>query len=174
MSRRVIALFFVLVLSPFLFSTMVMIREVGVETLGQALAGDYMCPPGYPCNPIPNVMLGLSASSVFLALFAILAIFLARRISLARIPTILKLTAQVFIVIATGLIYRYTTGFLVPLIWLPKFGDYLLGLPASPTAVVTSWYVVFPLSILAFLLGIPWLRRPSVIKHRHHDTNEAA
>jgi hypothetical protein len=42
----------------------------------------------------------------------------------------------------------------MPLVWLPVFGDYLLGIPVSLIAARASWYVVFPLVILIFVLAV--------------------
>ena len=42
----------------------------------------------------------------------------------------------------------------MPLVWLPVFGDYLLGIPVSLIAAKASWYVVFPLVVVIFLLAV--------------------
>jgi hypothetical protein len=157
MRRRSATALLLLTLLPLLFSVIVMIREVGGEALLQGLNGQHSCPPGDRCNPIAKVVLGLSASSLLLGLFGILAVNGSRRFWQTRTPAALKITAHILVALTNGVVFRYATGVLMPLIWLPEFGDYLLGLPASPTALAASWYVIFPLSTLAVVLGPPWV-----------------
>jgi len=50
-----------------------------------------------------------------------------------------------------GLLFEITTGIAMPLVWLPKFHDYLLGLPSSSFMEEWSRWLVLPItSIILF------------------------
>ena len=52
--------------------------------------------------------------------------------------------------------FAIITGFFMPLVWLPKFHDYLLGLPGSPVLMDWSFWLVFPITAI-ILFGAVFL-----------------
>jgi hypothetical protein len=163
-SRRTLAIFLALMLLPLLFNLIVMWKEAGLQASYQAIAGTYECSTGLPCAPFPKVILALSAPSLLLSLFAVFTIHLARGVWLVKLPRVLSLSTSCVLGISTAIIFRYVAGLLMPLAWLPVFGDYLLGMPVSPTAETASWYGLFPLVIVVFTVAVAGAR-----KTNHHE-----
>ena len=151
--RRATAVFSSLVLLPLLFNLALLWQEVGMQALAQDIRGTYACFSEDPCSLLPRIILGLSGASLLIALFAMFTIFLARRITLMKLPIALLVLGRILLAVVTGIVYRYVAGLLMPLYWLPKYGDYLLGLPVSSLAEKASWYVVFPLLMLIFMFS---------------------
>jgi len=152
--RRLIAAFLSLMLLPLLFSLLVMWLENGSEALLKAFTGTLEWPPGPNAGTRREVSLTLAGFSALLALLAQLAIHLSTRAWLTRLPAVASHSCRILLAISTALLFRYATGSLMPLVWLPVFGDYLLGIPVSFIAAKASWYVVFPLVVVIFVLAV--------------------
>jgi hypothetical protein len=160
---RLGTVFVALTLLPVVFSLGILWLEEGSATVAQLLAGTFECSPGHPCQPMTDIFIQLTGISALLSLFALAAIFLSRSRPLDRLTQPIRIIVQLLIVISVAALFRYVSGFIMPLVWLPVLHDYLIGIPASQIAPPASWIVVFPLvlfiCVLALLPG--WKRRSS-------------
>jgi len=152
-NRPTVATFLSLILLPALFNLVVMWLEVGSDVLLPAISCAGECSIYCTCYPIPGVLLGLSGFSLLLGAVALLGIHVSTRAWLTKLPRVVRLLFVLLLAISTAILFRYVGGFLMPVVWLPVFGDYLLGFPVSSSADKASWYVIFPLVIAIFLLA---------------------
>ena len=137
--KRMIIVLLVLFLLPLLFSMVAMSAQEGI--LRPALEATRALP----------AMIALSLAPTALALAAML---LARSLWLSRLPRVLVVSSKLILAIITAVTFRFVAGVLLPLVWLPLVGDYLIGLPTSPHVDTWSWYSVFPLATIAFILAV--------------------
>ena len=137
-NRRLIASLSGLVLLPLIFNLVVMAIEKGSRAIAPVIAG---------------VLLPLAGLSLLATAVALAAVYLSKRAFLLRLPKPVSLISRVLLAVSVGMLFRDVAGLIMPLVWLPLFGDYLLGLPVSPLADSGSWYVVFPLVVVIFSIA---------------------
>jgi hypothetical protein len=144
----------VLFLVPILFNIVALLHDIGFHTLSQVVSGNFKGFTGYAYNPLPEIIVELLAFSFTLTTLSLFIIFLANLKVLRRLPTILKLLFRLILILPSSVVFCYASGVVMPLSWLPKFNDYLLGLPGSQFAFEGSWLFVFPITILVIFLAV--------------------
>lgn len=134
------------------FNTVALWQNVGWDVILQILSNRYS---PYPYNsfqiiynPLPAIVIELIPIDVFLVFLAWFAVFISARVLFRRLPPILKYSIICLLAVALARVFAITAGWAMPLVWLPKFHDYLLGMPVSTFAIYWSDWVVFPVTAL--------------------------
>jgi hypothetical protein len=137
---------------PLLLNVMAIRQDVGTDSLQKIWNGSYPNPfggfLGGSYNPLPGILLNLLLLSAALGLLAWLMIFICNKAFFTKQKLIARLIETVFATSLIARVFVIVSGFLMPLVWLPKFHDYLLGLPASPFMMNWSRWLILPATIV--------------------------
>jgi hypothetical protein len=96
-------------------------------------------------NPLPEIFLDFMIMVAPLGLLTWLAVRLSNRALFQHQRRAAKYGEALFMALVLALAASILAGSVMPLVWLPKFHDYLLGLPGSTWAATWSgWLVLFP------------------------------
>ena len=68
----------------------------------------------------------------------------------------LRVDESLFMALLMAAIFGIASGYVMPLVWLPVFHDYLLGLPASDFMLDWSYRLILPATaaILLFVMQL--------------------
>ncbi len=149
----------VLFLVPILFNAIALWHDIGVHTLLEAITGNYIGFTGFVYNPLPEILSELVVISFILTLLSLIIIILSNLKILRRLPTVLRLILRVVLILLSSVVFTNASGVFMPLSWLPKFNDYLLGMPVSEFATIGSWVFVFPSTMIAFFLAVRFFEK---------------
>ena len=127
-----------------------------------------------PAGIIGEALIPLTGLSLAATAIASAAICLSTLPWLAKLPMLLSLSFRLLLAASIAILFRYIAGVLMPLAWLGLIGDYLLGMPVSFLADRVSWYVVFPLAVVLFLLALHRAGRVPDPNRPPSGTSEAA
>ena len=144
---------------PVLFNIVALWNEVGFDTFLRTITGTYTCYSGFVCNPLPEILFELTGISFILTALALLLMVMVTLSVLRRLPSVLRFLFRLFVIIASSVVFSNVSGVFMPLSWLPVFNDYLLGLPVSTFAVIGSWIVVFPTTLVVLFLTVRVLEK---------------
>lgn len=156
-------------LVPIVFNLFALWIEIGSKTLLQVLSGTYTCFTGFTCNPLPKILFEIFRASFALAILALLTIVLLTRRFIYQLNNALRFSFRLLLIGSVSVIFRYVSGFFMPLSWLTTFNDYLLGFPVSPIAVFWSWILVFPIIFIVLYVRIQQQDRQT---KRDSETNQ--
>jgi hypothetical protein len=157
----------VLFLVPLLFNAIALWHDIGGHTLLQAITGNYIDVTGFAYNPLPQILPELTLVSFVLTSLSSIIIIFANLNVLRRLPIVLRLLLRLCLILFSGVVFANVSGVFMPLSWLPKFNDYLLGMPVSEFATIGSWVIVFPTITIAFFLAVQFFEKglePSIKK----------
>ncbi len=140
---------------PLLLNVMAIRQDVGTDSIQKMWNGSYPHPftgfLGGSYNPLPGILLNLLLLSAALGLLAWLMIFICNKAFFQKQKLIARLIETVFAASLIARVFVIVSGFLMPLVWLPKFHDYLLGLPVSPFMINWSRWLVLPATVVILL-----------------------
>ncbi len=160
--RRQLILLLLALCVPILLNAIAIWQDVGTDSMLKIWNGAYKDPFGIytygPYYPLPEIFLNLLLIAIPPGLLAWLMIFISNAVFFQKQPLMLKLIETFLSAWFVAKVFEVVAGFLMPLSWLPKFHDYLLGLPGSAFTYEWSRGLVFPvtavtLSIAVFLSG---------------------
>jgi hypothetical protein len=159
--RQWVLLFLVLSL-PLLLNAVEIWLEIGTAGTRQLLNGTYQ--PSNPNLPLASPLEILAALLRIMAPLGLLswfAIFVSNRAFFQRQWLIAKISETLLAALLIAIVFEIATGFILPLVWLPQFHDYLLGLPGlGPPAEGFGWtrWLVLPATatilFIAMLLSV--------------------
>ena len=156
---------------PPLLNALAIWQDVGTDSILKMWNGTYQHPLlgflGGPYNPLPEIYLKLLLFTAALGLLAWLMIFISNKAFFQKQHRIAKFCETLLMAWLVAVIFEVITGFFMPLVWLPVFHDYLLGLPVSSFMEDWSHWLVLPttalfLFIAIFLSGKKKLDTPSI------------
>jgi hypothetical protein len=131
-NRQLLLAASILAILPVLFNLAVLWLEVGSNVVFQLVRGTYRCYWGSVCNPLPEILFKLFGFSLILFGLALCILFFVTHKALRGLHPVVRFVIRILLVLATSAVFSYyVAGFLMPILWLPVFGDYLLGLPVS-------------------------------------------
>jgi hypothetical protein len=143
---------------PFLLNAVGLWQDVGTAAILKMLRGAYPHPLlgflGGPYNPLPEIFWGLLFMVAALGLLAWLTVFLSNKAFFQNQPTIAKFLETILIALLVAAVFEIVTGFLMPLIWLPIFQDYLIGFPGSLFMEDWSRWLVFPITAMILFVAM--------------------
>jgi hypothetical protein len=149
----------ILFLMPILFNAMALWHDIGVQTLWQAISGNYVGFTGFVYNPLPEILFEVVSTSLILTALSLLVICIANVKMVRHSPAALKFPLRLFLILVSSVVFGDVSGFFMPLSWLPEFNDYLLGIPGSTFAVIGGWVFVFPATLIVLFLAIRALEK---------------
>src|SRR6185503_4920168 len=108
---------------------------------------------GKKYNPLPAIFRDISLVVAILGLPCWLIAFVSTRTLFQNLPKVLKGSITIVSVSFLALVFSFVTADLLPLIWLPKFHEYMFGLPTS-SFMVWGWFFALPItfSVLSWML----------------------
>lgn len=137
---------------PLVVNTMAIWQDIGAAPILKIWDGAYPAPKlgflGGSYNPLPEIFLKLLCFDMLLGLLAWLIVFISKKAFFQKQPPAVKLFETFLMVGIVAVVFAIITGFFMPLVWLPKFHDYLLGLPAYPILMDWSFGLVFPITAI--------------------------
>lgn len=158
--KRQFVLLVLAVCVPLTANIVALWQEIGTASLLKIWNGAYPAPMlgflGGSYNPLPEIFLKLLYFDLALGLLAWLMVFISNRAFFQKQPPVVKLFENVLIAGLVAVAFAIITGFFMPLVWLPEFHNYLLGLPASHTLIAWSFWLIFPITTI-LLLGTIFL-----------------
>jgi hypothetical protein len=141
-------LLFLLLCVPLFLNAAAIWQDIGTDGIRQLLRGDYSSYPntllGDVDNPIPEIVLNILLFTAALGLLAWFMLFISNRVFFQKQPLAAKVGEALVMAWFVAAVFERITGSIMPLAWLPKFHDYLLGLPSSSFMVDWSHWLVFP------------------------------
>lgn len=145
---------------PLVLNIVAIWEDIGTGSILKIWNGAYPAPMsgflGGPYNPLPEIFLKLMYFEVFLGMLAWLIIFISNKTFFQKQPLTMKLFETLIIVGIVAVVFAIITGFFMPLVWLPKFHDYHLGLPVSSVLIDWGLWLVFPITTI-ILFGTVFL-----------------
>ncbi len=145
--RQWVFLLFALLL-PLLLNAAAMWRDISTTTMVQMWNGSYPDPftgfLGGPYNPLPGIFLKLFLYTAGLGLLIWLMIFISNKTFFRKQSLAARIGETALVVLLITAVTTFVSGFVLPLVWLPKLHDFLLGLPGSSFAVVWSLWLIAP------------------------------
>jgi hypothetical protein len=153
--KRQLCLLLLALAVPLLLNAVAIWEDIGTDSILKMWNGSYPNPfggfLGGAYNPLPEIALGLLPYVATLGLLAWLVVFISTRTFFQKQPRVAKFGETLLMVLLVAVIFTFVTGFLMPLIWLPKLHDYRIGLPGS--SFMEYWVVrlVLPTTILILL-----------------------
>ena len=156
--KRQWVLLFVVLSMPFLLNIVAIWQDLGIDSILKLLNGTYPQPLlgflGGAYNPLPEIFLKLLFFVIALGFLAWFMIFISSKAFFQKQPQVAKLTEIGVMALLTAVVFGVVAGLFMPLVWLPKFHDYLLGLPASPFMVNWSRWFIFPATTIILFITI--------------------
>ena len=150
--KRQWLLLFLALSIPLLLNAVGIWQNVGTNVILQLLRGTYSPYPyksfGVIYNPLPEIFLKLLLFAAALGFLAWLIVFISNKAFFNKQPLITKVCETLLMACLVGLIFETITGVAMPLVWLPKFHDYILGLPGSSFMVEWSHWLVLPTTVI--------------------------
>ncbi|MDP1541463.1 MAG: hypothetical protein Q8L72_12535 [Moraxellaceae bacterium] len=138
--------------APLLLNVVAIWQDVGTASILKIWQGTYPQPLfgflGGAFNPLPEIFLKLLLFLVVLGLLAWFMVFISSMVFFQKQSQIAKLFEIGVMALLAAVIFFIVSGFMMPLIWLPKFHDYLLGFPSSPFTVNWSRWFIFPVTAI--------------------------
>jgi hypothetical protein len=149
--RQWLHLFLVLAV-PMLLNGAAIGKDLGTNGILQILRGTYSAYPyqllNIPHNPLPEILLNLLLITVPLGFLAWLMLVLSNQPFFQKQPLALRIIETLLAASLSAAVFAAVSDFLMPLAWLPKLHDTLLGLPLSPFMMKWSGWLVFPLTVM--------------------------
>ena len=154
--KRQWALLLAALIMPLLLNAVAIWQDVGVASILKMLNGTYPRPLlgflGGTYNPLPGIFLKLLFFVIALGLLTWLMVFMSSKVFFQKQPQVAKLFEIGVAALLIAIVFVVVAGFLMPLVWLPIFHSYLLGLPASPFMEYWSrWFILPTTAIILFI-----------------------
>jgi hypothetical protein len=159
--RQWLILFLVLSL-PILLNAVAIQQEIGASGMLQLLSGTYQ--PSNPNSPLASLSKILMSSLLIIALLGFLCwlvFFISNQVFFQKQHLIAKLIEIVLVIVSIAKIFEIAAGIIMPLVWLPQFNDYLLGLPGSEFTANWSSWLIFPATAIILFVGLLLSRNKS-------------
>jgi hypothetical protein len=152
MSKRQKLLILLSLLLPLLINIFAIVREVDHAKLTDSVMGTYKR-FGLPYNPWPDILISLTGNMIVIGLFSWLIAFALTRSFVRKLAPAIRYGIILIASLSGAYILAIWAGIILPLVWLPQFGDYLLGLPGSEVASRSAMPLVFPIEFAILLLA---------------------
>ncbi len=177
LQKRQLILILLALSLPLILNAVGIWRDVGTTSLLKMWNGTYPDPflgfLGGPYNPLPGIFEKLLLFVAMLGFLVWLVAFMANKAFFQKQRLIVKLCESVLIASLTAIIFSVASGFFMPLVWLPEFHDYQLGLPVSPFMMACSQWVIFPATAIIMLGALMLSRNKSLENNRIGKTVNA-
>ncbi len=164
--KRQWVLLFVVLSMPFLLNIVAIWQDIGIASILKMLNGTYPRPLlgflGGAYNPFPEILLKLLLFVATLGLLAWLMVFISSKAFFQKQPQVAKFFEIGVMALLAAVVFGIVAGLFMPLVWLPKFHDYLLGLPASPFMVHWSRWFIFPATTIILFIAISLSRNKNL------------
>jgi len=140
---------------PLLINAVAIWQDIGTASILKIWNGTYK-PSLYlvAYNPLPEISLKLLLFTVALGLLAWLMVFISNKAFFQKQLLIAKFCETLLMAWLVAVVFDVVTGFFMPLVWLPIFHDYLLGLPVSSFMLDWSRWLVLPTTALILFIAI--------------------
>ncbi len=156
--KRQWVLLFVALSVPLLLNAIAIWQDVGTASILKMWNGTYPSPflgfLGGAYNPLPKIFLKLLlfVAALGLGLLVWLMVFISCKAFFQKQSQVAKLVEIGVMALLTAAVFEVVAGFFMPLVWLPIFHDYLLGLPASSFMIDWSrWFILPTTTIILFI-----------------------
>jgi hypothetical protein len=141
--------------TPLLLNIVAIWQDAGSVTLRRMWEGSYPDPfvgfLGGPYNPLPEIAGKLLLFSAALGILGWSTILLSNQAFFQQQPRLVQSVELGVLSLFIALVFTVASGFFMPLIWLPMFNDYQLGIPASQVAASWCWWMVLPVTLALFI-----------------------
>jgi hypothetical protein len=160
--RQWVILFFVLSL-PLMLNGVAIWLKIGTTGTLQLLSGTYHpSNPNLPSASLWEILLQLLPIILFLGLFCWLAIFVSNRAFFQKQSLTIKIVESLLQVLLIAKVFEIAAGVIMPLVWLPQFNDYSLGLPGSDFTANWSHWFIFPATAIILFAALMSSRNKSL------------
>jgi len=143
---------------PLLLNAVAICQDVGIASILKMWNGTY---PNFlggflggPYKPLPEIFLKLLLFSAALGLLAWLMVLISNKTFFQRQPRIIIFCETFLMTFLVAIVFGFISGYFMPLVWLPLFHNYQLGLPGSSFMVDWSRWLVFPTTVIFLFSAI--------------------
>jgi hypothetical protein len=143
--------------APLLLNIIALWQDIGTDSILKIWNGTYPQPLlgflGSVYNPLPEIFLKLLLFLFALGFLAWFVVFITSKEFFQKQSQMVKLFEIGIMALVTAVVFDIVSSFMMPLIWLPKFHDYLLGLPSSPFMINWSRWFIFPATAIILFIA---------------------
>jgi hypothetical protein len=130
-------------LLPLLLNAVAIWQDIGVNTLFFE-----------NLNTLPKIFIQLLLTIMILGLLVWFILFISNKKIFQKQQQLIKFFEISLMALLVAVIFTVVTGFFIPLVWLPIFHDYLLGLPGSSFMVRWSRLLLFPSATIILFIAL--------------------
>jgi hypothetical protein len=138
-----------------LMNALAILQDVGMTSIRKMWMGSYKSDFSVvPGNPLPEISAELLLIVAVSGLPAWLMIYTSDRTLFRRQSGMLRVDESLFMALLMAAIFGIASGYVRPLVWLPVFHAYLLGLPASDLMLDWSYRLILPATAAVLLFAM--------------------
>ena len=163
---------------PLTLNIIAILQRVGLDAILQMLRGSYIYVPYYidslylDHNPFLEIFLNILPIVIFLGLLAWFMVFISSRAFFQKQSLVANLFEAILMSSFVAVIFDITSGFFMPLTWIPVFYN-TLGMPGSSFMFKWSRWLVLPATAIILFVAILFSRIRSFPSHEQNGANPA-